>query len=359
MSKLGELKRRAEALGLWAEAAPLGIEEAERRRFSAWLTAGRHAGMAYLVRTKEARLHPERAFPWAKSVLVLAAPYAFPEMPLPKGGLRVGRVARYAWTRDYHRTLEAVLAELEHTARHLGLQAKGYVDHGPLLEGALASAAGLGWIGKNTLVLREGFGSYLLLAVLLTDAEAEPKAPAPPRCGTCTRCLAACPTGALDAEGLDANRCISYWTIETRSPIPLSLWEAFGDWLFGCDDCQIACPWNRFAGNGGYWRGFSPEPELAHPDLWDFLRLSNRAFSRKYGDTAFARPGRAGMARNAIRLLWALGHEAFEAYLEAAARDSSPTVRKAAAQGFFRLEKPRLLDDPDPEVRAFARGLWG
>ena len=359
MSKLEALRKRAEALGLWAQAAPLRVPEEHQGRFAVWLSAGRHAGMRYLERTKDARLHPERAFPWAKSVLVLAAPYAFPELPVPEGGLRIGRVARYAWTRDYHRALEAALLELENEARRLGLLAKGYVDYGPLLEGPLGAAAGLGWIGKNTLLLREGFGSYLLLAALLTDAEAEPAPPAPTRCGRCTRCLFACPTGALDARGLDANRCISYWTIETRAPIPLELWDAFGEWLFGCDDCQIACPWNRFAGEAGYWRGFSPEPGLAHPDLWDFVRLSNQGFAKKYGDTAFARPGRAGMARNAIRLLGALGHEALEAYLEAASKDPSPTVRKAAAQAFFRLGTPRLLDDPDPGVRALARGLFG
>ncbi len=359
MSKLEAIRGRAEALGLWATLAPLALPGEARLAFATWLDAGRHAGMAYLARTREARLYPERAFPWAKSVLVLAAPYAFPEPPVPEGGLRAGRVARYAWTRDYHLALEAALSELVAFARSLGVRAKGYVDYGPLLEGPLAAAAGIGWQGRNTLILKEGFGSYLLLAVLLLELEAPPAPEVPFRCGRCTRCLSACPTGALDARGLDANRCISYWTIETRSPIPLELWDAFGDWLFGCDDCQEACPWNRFAPRVGYWRGFRPEPELAHPDLWDFVRLSNRAFARKYGDTAFARVGRPGMARNAIRLLGVLEHPALIAYLEAAEADPSPAVRKAAAQAYFRLGRPRLLDDPDPGVRAFARELFG
>jgi len=355
MPKLDALIDAAERLGLWAGFAPLKVPPDLARFYLSWLEAGRHAGMRYLERTLKARTDPRSAFPWAKGALVLAAPYAFPEPPVPKGGLRVGRVARYAWTRDYHRALEAALMELEATARGLGFQAKGYVDYGPLWEGPLAVQAGLGWMGKNTLVLREGFGSYQLLAVLLIDRPVPETEPPPPRCGSCQRCWRACPTGALDALGLDANRCISYWTIETRAPIPMEHWEAFGPWLFGCDDCQIACPWNRFAKR--YWQGFAPEPELAHPDLWAFL-TSNKVFARRYGDTAFARPGRAGMARNAIRVLSVLEHEALPDYLAAAERDPSPTVRKAAAQAYRRLGKRRLLDDPDPEVRAFARALW-
>ncbi len=357
--KLERLVGHARALGLEARAVPLRIPERDRRRFALWLAEGRHAGMAYLERTKMARLHPEKAFPWARGALILAAPYAFPELPVPPGGLRVGRVARYAWTRDYHAALEDALSELVALARSLGLRARGYVDHGPLHEVALARAAGLGWVGRNTLLLREGVGSYLLLAVLLLDLPTPEVDPAPDRCGTCTRCRLSCPTGALDGRGLDARRCISYWTIEVRGPFPIELWNAFGDWLFGCDDCQEVCPWNRFSSKLGYWRGFLPEPGLAHPDLWDFVRLSNRGFQRYYGTSAFSRPGRVGMARNAIRLLYALGHREFEAYLEAAAADPSPVLRKVAGQGFFLLGRPRLLDDPDPEVAAFVRALWG
>ena len=345
--------------GLIASLAPLSIEDEDRARYDAWLAAGMAAGMEYLARTREARLFPERAFPWAKSALVVAAPYYFPEQEVPKGGLRLGRVARYAWTRDYHLTLGEAVARLEERARRLGLRAKGYVDHGPVMEGVLARAAGLGFLGKNTLLIRPGLGSYLLLGVVLLDYELKDfPEEVPSRCGSCTRCLSTCPVAALGPFGLDARRCISYWTIETRKPIPPELWDAFGDWLFGCDDCQEACPWNRFAERGGYWRGFAPEPELAHPDLWDFLRLSNRAFEKKYAGTAFLRPGRAGMARNAIRLLAATRHEALSDYLEAAAKDPSPLVRMAAAAGFYRLGKERLLDDPDPRVRAYARGLW-
>ncbi len=352
------LEAAAAGLGLEAAWTPLEVDAAERRAYRAWLAAGRHAGMAYLARTQDARLAPRRAFPWARSALVVAASYAYPDPGPPPGGLRVGRVARYAWTRDYHLALGAAVGALVRRAHALGLEARGYVDHGPVAETLLARRAGLGWIGRNTLLLAEGRGSYRLLGVVLTPLEVAPGPRAPERCGRCTACLAACPTGALDALGLDARRCLSYWTIEHRGPWPLELWRENAGWLFGCDLCQTACPWNRFAEERPPWPGFSPEPELAHPDLWDFLRLSGRAFARAYAGTAFLRPGRPGLVRNALGVLYSQRHGAFEAYLEAAAADPSPRVRRAAAQGFFLLGRRRLLDDPDPAVAAFARRLW-
>ncbi len=358
---MGEAERLLEAaqgLGLEAAWTSLGLQQEERTAFQSWLAAGRHAGMAYLGRTRAARLHPERAFPWAKSALLLAADYSYPDPGVPPGGLRVGRVARYAWTRDYHLSLGAAVDELARMARGLGLLARGYVDHGPLFETALARRAGLGWIGRNTLLIAEGIGSYRLLGVLLTSLAVDPPSPAPDRCGRCTACRVACPTGALDSLGLDARRCLSYWTIEHRGAWPLWVWGRVEGWLFGCDLCQTACPWNRFAEGRAAWRGFNPEPELAHPDLWDFLRLSGRAFARAYAGTAFLRPGRAAMVRNALAVLYSEGHGALEAYLEAAARDPSPRVRMAAAQGYFLLGQRRLVDDPDPAVAALARGLW-
>ncbi len=351
------LLAKAEGLGLAAAWAPLGLSQEERAAFRRWLAAGRHAGMAYLERTAEARTRPERAFPWAKSVLVVAASYAYADPGVPPGGLRVGRVARYAWAPDYHRVLGAALARLEAEARTLGLRAKAYVDTGPLIETFLARRAGLGWVGRNTLLLSQDRGSTRLLGVLLTSLAAAAAEPAPARCGRCTACFLACPTGALDARGLDARRCLSYWTIEHRGPFPLGLWAEVGEWLFGCDLCQDACPWNRFAREP--WPELRPDPELAHPDLWAFLRLSGRGFARRYQASAFLRPGRAGMVRNALAVLYATGHGAFEAYLEAASRDPSPKVRMSAAQGGFLIGRRLLLDDPDPAVAAFARGLWG
>ena len=358
MDPAGALAARAERLGLLAGWSGLSLPGGFATEYLDWLAEGRHAGMDYLRRTAAARVDPARAFPWARSALVVAAPYFFPELDPPPGGLRVGRVARYAWSRDYHRALGAALAELEAYARELGLRARGYVDHGPLPEVALARGAGLGWVGRNTLIVREGAGSYWLLGVLLVSLEVSPPPAAPERCGACFACGLACPGGALGPWGLDARRCVSYWTIEHRGPIPAERWGEIGGWLFGCDLCQEACPWNRFAPRAGYWRRLEPEPELAHPDLWEFLDLSGRGFLRRFGDTAFARAGRAGMVRNAIVVLHNLGHPELEPYLLRAAADPSPGVRMAAAQGFWRLGVERLTDDPDPRVAGFARSLW-
>ncbi len=357
MSRLEALRLRAERMGLWARWTPLVTPEADKRRFLAWLDAGAHAGMDWLVRTADTRVAPRTRFGWAKSALVLAAPYAYPELERPRGGVRLGRVARYAWSPDYHRALAAALDELAAFARGLGVEAKGYVDFGPLLEWSLARQAGIGWQGKNTLILVEGFGSYLHLAVLLTSLEAPEPAPAPARCGRCTACVRACPTAAIGALGVDARRCISYWTIEHRGDWPAWVYDLTGDWLFGCDDCQTSCPWNRFA--KGYWNRFAPDPELAYPDLTLFFTLSGRAFARRFAHTAFARPGRAAMARNALAVIANLQAVEGIPLVKKAVHDQSSRVRKAAAEAAFRLGLRGVLDaltkDLDPGVAAWAR----
>ncbi|GGN01347.1 epoxyqueuosine reductase [Thermus composti] len=351
------LEERARGLGLLVAWAPLEIPEASRRRFLEWLEAGHHGEMAYLKRQAEARLHPQSLFPWAQSALLLFAPYAYPDPGRPQGGLRVGRVARYAWVRDYHLLLGEELRRLEVLAQGLGVRAKGYVDHGPLPERTLAALSGAGWIGKSGYFLSQAFGVHAFIGVLLTDLEVEAPPPHPNRCGRCARCLPACPTHALLGDGtLDARRCISYLTIEHKGFIPPSLWPGIGDWLFGCDLCGEACPWERF---GKVWKGFRPEPELAHPDLLDFFRLSGRAFQRKYAGTAFLRAGRPRMARNALIVLFNLGLG--EALFLEAAQDPSPLVRRTALHALFGAGRPveAFLKDPDPLVRAEALALLG
>ncbi|RMH55149.1 MAG: tRNA epoxyqueuosine(34) reductase QueG, partial [Deinococcus-Thermus bacterium] len=184
--------------------------------------------------------------------------------------------------------------------------------------------------------------------------------PYPDRCGACARCLGGCPTGALLGDGtLDARRCISYWTIEHRGTIPLELWSGLGDWLFGCDVCQEVCPWNRKA--RAFWAGFSPEADLAYPNLLDFFELSSRAFERRYAGTAFLRPGRTRMARNALVVLSNLAYPELLPLALKAAQDVNPVVRATAAQALARLGERALLErffqDPDPKVAGVARGL--
>jgi epoxyqueuosine reductase len=214
------LEEAARTMGLipaWAPLKPL--EEAEKR-FRAWLEAGRHGGMAYLRRPEE-RFWPEKRFPWAKSALLLFAPYAYEDPGRPPGGLRVGRVARYAWSRDYHLVLGEALGALAAMVRSLGLEARGYVDHGSLPERALAVLSGAGWVGKSGMFLSQAFGVHAFIGVLLTPLEVEAPPLHPSRCGRCVRCLQACPTGALLGDGtLDARICISYLTVEERGFIP-------------------------------------------------------------------------------------------------------------------------------------------
>ena len=347
------LEERARELGLLFAWAPLDLPQEAEARHRAWLEAGRHGGMAYLEAPE--RFHPRKRFPWAKSALLLFAPYAYPDPGTPPGGLRVGRGARYAWTRDYHLVLGEALKALEETARGLGLKAKGYVDHGPLPERTLAALSGAGWIGKSGYFLSQAFGVHAFIGVLLTPLEAEAAPLHPSRCGRCARCLTACPTEALLGDAtLDARRCVSYLTIEHKGPIPPSLWPGIGDWLFGCDLCGEACPWERF---GKVWKALRPEPELAHPDLLDFFRLSGRAFGRKYAGTAFLRAGRARMARNALIVLFNLGLG--EALFLEATRDPNPLVRRTALKALHLMGKPLDPFLQDPGLREEALALLG
>ncbi|MER3484371.1 MAG: tRNA epoxyqueuosine(34) reductase QueG [Meiothermus sp.] len=346
---LTTLTHEAEERGFLTTWAPVALPEDTQQRYRDWVRDGKNASMDYLV--GEGRLEPTLRFPWAKSVLVLAAPHAYPDPGVPEGGIRLGRVARYAWVRDYHRLMGPHLEVLETLAAKLGVQAKGYVDTGPLPERSYGVLGGLGWIGRNAMLMRMGEGTYLTLAVLLTGLEPPEAQTYPNRCGRCTRCVAACPTNALLGDGtLDSRRCISYWTIEHRGLIPAELWPSIGEWLFGCDICQEVCPWNRKA--QAFWSGFSPEPELAHPNLEDFFSLSGRAFARRHENTVFLRPGRTRMARNALIVL--ANREEHLPLVRKAAQDVNPIVRATAARALAKFEDwdsvSVLRKDPDPHV---------
>jgi epoxyqueuosine reductase len=355
------LTQTAQELGFLTAWAGVDLPLDTQQRYRDWIAQGKQAEMAYLARRLDTRLTPSGRFEWAKSVLVLAAPHAYPPPERPPDGIRLGRVARYAWVRDYHQLFEPHLHELERLARSLGLQAKGYVDTGPLSERSHAVLGGLGWIGRNAMLMRMGEGTYLTLAVLLTSAPLPPTAASyPNRCGSCSRCIGGCPTGALLGDGtLDSRLCISYWTIEHRGLVPPSLWAGIGAWLFGCDVCQEVCPWNRKARS--FWQGFAPEPELAYPNLEDFFQLSSRAFERKYAGTVFRRPGRTRMARNALVVLANLGNPDYLPLVRQGAHDTNPIVRATAAEALGRLgdfdSLLPLAQDLEPLVAGVARDL--
>lgn len=344
----------ADAVG-WAPAA---VPAPAVEDYARWLEAGRHAGMDYLVRQFPARRDPSTRLEGVGSVLVLGVSHAFPEPPKPLGGIRVGRVARYAWTPDYHDQLQPLLTRLETEAAALGVRARGYVDHGPVMERLYAAGGFLGWRGKSGMTVSTRLGAFVTLAVLLTDLPFEGEAaPHPDRCGRCFRCVAACPTNAIgDDRAIDARRCVSYLTIEHRGPVPHGLRPGMGEWLFGCDVCSEVCPWSTHA--GPLARLLRPDPELAFPDVSRFFGVSERAFERDFAGTAFLRPRRKGMARNALTVLGNTRDPAGWPVLQAGTTDPAWEVREAAAWALGRWQEHEpltpLLTDPHETVRITA-----
>lgn len=354
------------ALSLGADAvgwAPARVSAATVEEYVGWLAAGRHAGMAYLERQLPARVDPAARLPGAASVLVLGVSHALADPGAPAGGVRVGRVARYAWTPDYHDQLQPVLTRLEEEAAQAGVRARGYVDHGPVMERLFASGAALGWRGKSGMTVSTRLGAFVTLAVLLTDLPFEGTAEEhPDRCGRCVRCVASCPTNAIgDDRAIDARRCVSYLTIEHRGPVPPELRPGVGAWLFGCDVCSEVCPWSAKA--GPLARLLKPDPELAHPDLSAFFGASERQFARRFAGTAFLRPRRKGMARNALTVLGNTRAPAGWPLLLAGAQDPAWEVREAAAWALGQWGEADhlrpLLDDPQDAVRKTAGRALG
>jgi epoxyqueuosine reductase len=341
------IHRAAEALGAGAVGIAR-ITEAQVRQDAAhlarWLEAGHAGAMRYMGRDPERRADPRRSLERALSVVVAAFDYSRPaddeawERRAEAAG--AGRVARYARGRDYHgflrKRMRRLLAAIQE--REPALRGRVFVDSGPLLERAWAARAGVGWVGKHSLVLRQKGGSWSCLGALLLDAPLAPDAPAVERCGACRRCLDICPTGAIVAPYVvDARRCISYLTIELRGPIPIELRPAVGDHLFGCDLCQAACPWNRFA-QAARLTEFEPRDALRDTPVEAWLVLDTEAFRRRFQGTPLARPGRDGFLRNACVVL---GNRRDPASLPALRRalleDASPLVRGHAAWALGRF----------------------
>jgi len=259
-----------------------------------WIEAGHAGAMGYIGRRIEERLDPRRVLPGAASVVCVALNYHQGDAMDPSWA----PVARYAWGRDYHDVIAPRLARLaDHLSREAGARSRGYVDTGPVLERELAARAGLGWIGKNTMLLHPGLGSWFFIGVLLTTAELDVDLPLPDRCGSCRACLDACPTGAFAAPYvLDARRCISYLTIEHRGEIDPVLHAGIGDWQFGCDACQTVCPWNRRA---PVTREPAFRPERAYPGAEALLEMDDEELGQCLAGSALSRARPAGIRRNA------------------------------------------------------------
>jgi epoxyqueuosine reductase len=296
------IKAAARELGFDA-AGICDLAPIERDALRAWLGRGYAGTMRYVHRQARRREEPSRIVAGASHAVLVLKNY-FQEDAEPS----TARVARYAWGEDYHRVLGDKLAELAELMVSLGSSptlTRWYVDAGPVPERELAARAGLGWIAKNTMLIHPRFGSFTFIGSVFTDLELPTDRPfTADHCGTCRLCLDACPTNAFPAERvLDSTRCISYLTIEHRGSFADGEGTMIGDWLFGCDVCQDVCPWNlKFASSTDEPR-FAARPEIVRASLASLARGDAAEFAERYGDTAFERPGAAGMARNARQVL--------------------------------------------------------
>jgi epoxyqueuosine reductase len=310
--------------------------------FERWLKSGRHGSMDYL--TDQRRADPRLVLPECSSILVLAMNYPNPSSVAEKqGGNPSGRVAAYAWGRDYHLLISERLESLATCiVQLLGFQVpmRWYTDTGPILERDLAQCAGLGWIGRNTCLIHPKMGSYFQLAEILLGIEMEADAPFHhDRCGTCNRCLKACPTGCiLPDRTLDARRCIAYLTIENKNGIPLDLRPPMGNRIFGCDICQQVCPWNRFA-TQEFDPAFKPDPGFPNLDLMSDISLSPEDFNRKFKDSPVLRSKRRGYLRNVAVGLGNSGDPSAIPVLEKASLEDEPLVREHAKWALEQITK--------------------
>lgn len=331
------LKKQARVLGFELCGIAPATDADGFDRLRAWLERGYAGTMDYMARHGEARRHPSSILPTVRSVLMTAMNYRPAETNAPTSNGH-GRIARYARGRDYHEVLRQRLHALLDWLRQERPECVGraVVDTAPLLERDFARRAGLGWFGKNTMLIEKRLGSYFFIGALLVNLELSCDAPHhTAHCGTCTACLDACPTDAFVAPGmLDARRCISYLTIEQRGSVAEELRSGLGDWLFGCDVCQEVCPWNRKAPLGG-------EPTLqgcAELDALELLRLSEDEFRRRFRGTALMRTKRSGLLRNAALVLGNSGDDSALPALRNACDDADPVVREAARWAIAQIE---------------------
>lgn len=341
MTLAQRLKQHAQQLGFDLVGIAAAREADGFAHFRAWLDQGYAGEMGYLERHAAARQHPESVFPDVRSVVMLAMSYQARE-PAPVARELAGRVARYAWGADYHDVLRERLNQLLAWVRSVlpGCCGRGVVDTAPLLERDFARRAGLGWFGKNTMLINKHRGSYTYLGALLLDFDLPPDPPHDTsHCGTCTACLDTCPTQAFVAPGvLDARRCISYLTIELRGQVPLEHRREMSDWIFGCDICQEVCPWNRKAASAAN-PALQPREELLALDPVEILGLSEVEFRQRFRGTALLRSKRRGLARNAAIVLGNRGTTSALPALRRALNDPEVVVREAAAWAIAEIER--------------------
>jgi len=356
------IRQRAAELGFddcrFTTAAP----PASAEKFQAWLAGKQFGEMAWLERNADRRVDPQKVLPGAKSVIALAVSYETktsdewratsggeqPSRPRPpSSGTRhsAGQIARYAQFADYHDVLGERLNALTHFLNSVAdhpARSLWYVDTGPVLERDLAQRAGLGFVGKHTNLISPRLGNWIFLAEILTTLELAPDAPETNHCGSCTRCLAACPTHAITAPfQLDARKCISYLTIELKGSIPVEFRRAIGNRIYGCDDCLAVCPWNRFARAGNLMQPHARADSLAAPDLLELLALDDAGFKARFAGTPMLRTKRRGILRNVGVALGNVGDETALPHLERATHDREPLIAEHARWAIGEIEARR------------------
>jgi len=302
-------------------------------QFRGWLSEGASGEMDWMERGAEKRCDPQQVLPGARSIVVVALNYWQGEQPRVRGS---GRIARYAWGDDYHGVMLEKLERLAAFLAELGGKQKCYVDTGPVLERDHAAEAGIGWHGKSTMLLDSKLGTWFFLGEILTTLELPADAPQTARCGSCGRCITACPTGAItEPHRLDARRCISYLTIELKGPIPVEMRPLIGDRIYGCDDCLEACPWNRFA-SVSREAAFAARPAVAMK-LRDYLALDEVKFREMFRRSPIKRIKRRGFLRNVCVALGNVGDEKDLPALQGAAADPEPLIAEHAVWGIAQI----------------------
>ena len=328
------IKGRARELGLDV----CGITSADPAQHAAfyqqWTAEGKAGEMQWLSRDPERRSDPGKVLVGARSIIVVGLNYWQPQ---PKGR---GRIARYALGEDYHHVmlekLEALAAEITGD----GALAKVYVDTGPVLEKPLAERAGVGWQGKSTMLIHPKLGPWLLLGEIITTLELEPDQPHPDRCGSCTQCITACPTGAITAPyQMDARKCIAYLTIELKGSIPEEMRPLIGDRVYGCDECLDVCPWNRFAQTTREARFLAKKESDDRDQLHALLEISATEFKRRFARSPILRVKRRGLLRNVCVVLGNIGTRDDLPALEKAALHEEALVREHAVWAIKQIDR--------------------
>jgi epoxyqueuosine reductase len=339
------LKQRAATEGFVAcGIAPGQLAPRAGERLRQWLDEGRQGDMLWMAERSEQRSSPDALWPDVRSVIMLGMSYAPQTDPLAEHPGQ-GRISIYAQRKDYHDVVKGALKRLAQWFVHqIDAEVKVFVDTAPVMEKALAEAAGIGWQGKHSNVVSRVHGSWLFLGAIYTTAELLPDAPGADRCGSCNACQTACPTDAFPAPyRVDARRCISYLTIEHKGPIPREFRRAMGNHIYGCDDCLAVCPWNKFAATASTHKALAQRLELSELPLADLLVLDDTAFRALFSGTPIKRTGRDRFVRNAAIAAGNSSDASLVAPLVELLNDASPLVRGASIWALGQLDQDRFL----------------